>query len=83
MPFSSSPYGKLLFILNEHKHVLSVNPPSPSSRTALSICNRPPYTVIIVDHSWLPSQSAHSHGEGGASHSFIFVFSEIDTASVS
>lgn len=74
MPFSSVHKGKLpLFILNEHKHILSVTPPSPSSRTALSICNHPPYTVIIVEHFWLPSQSALTGWRRGFSLIYLCV----------
>lgn len=59
--------------------VLSVNPSLPSSRPPLSLYNCPPYTVTIVYHFWLSSQSVHSLSEGGVPHSFIFVFSESST----
>lgn len=69
--------------LTSANSLLSVNPSLPSSRPPLSLYNCPPYTVIIVYHFWLSSQSMHSLGEGGVPHSFIFVFSEISTVPAS
>lgn len=69
--------------LTSTNSILSVNPPLHSSGPTVSIYNCPPYTAIIVYHFWLPSKSVHSHTEGGASHSFILVFPEINKVPVS